>query len=107
MYGPLPTAWVIEASLGLLVSHLGAGIPIRTSRLGKIASGTAVVMSTVDSSILVTVAPFRPNSSMARPGLAGLITRSTIVTTASALNGSPLVYLRPWRSLKRQVFGSV
>ncbi|MND01580.1 hypothetical protein D3C83_206250 [compost metagenome] len=44
---------------------------------------------------------------MNRPGLSGLTTLSTMVTTASAVNGSPLVKLRPWRSLKRQVFGSV
>ena len=44
---------------------------------------------------------------MPRPGLAGSTTLLTTATTASALNGSPLVNVRPWRSLKRQVFGSV
>ena len=44
---------------------------------------------------------------MPRPGLAGSTTLSTIATTASAVIGSPLMNLRPWRSLKRQVFGSV
>ena len=106
LYGPLPTACVIAASPGWPLSHCGAGIPIFTTRLGKMASGAFVVMSTVRSSTFVAVAPRGPNSSMPWPGLAGSAVLVTIATTASALTGSPLWNLRPERSLKRQVFGS-
>jgi hypothetical protein len=61
--------------------------------------------STVSSSIFV--ADFRkPYSPSDVPGSAGLTMSSTAATTASAVNGSPLWKVTPWRSLKRQVVGS-
>src|SRR4051794_19788149 len=85
LYGPLPTAWRIEASCGWPLNQFGGTTGIFTSRLGRMASGARVVMSTVRSSTFVADAPPRPYSSIDWPGLSLSAIDVTRATTASEL----------------------
>src|SRR4051794_4122211 len=91
MYGPEPTAVFATVSGELVVSHFGAAIGKRTILFGSSASATRDLMLTVNSSTFsaeVTV----PYSLYACDGGRLGSTRFWIaVTTASALNFSPLV----------------
>jgi hypothetical protein len=75
-----------------------------TSLSGRIGSGVGVVTSTVYSSTLAADCRL-PKSVAPIPGRCGSAKSSTAATIASALKGSPLLNVTPWRSLKRQVVG--
>jgi hypothetical protein len=91
MYGPLPTAVVPLPSAGCLDQF---GVAMAVTFFGA-ESGQGRGLD-VDGELVNLVADcMLPKSVSPTPGLWGSFRSSTATTTASALNGSPLVNLTP------------